>query len=539
MKSMRRLFEFHSEADRTGVPVEEIAGRVREQHVERAGMQTRREFIAAGAGAAAAAALAARPSTSIARALGSRTQPRIAIVGGGLAGLRCAHLLHTGSPSGAIASTVYEANSERIGGRCWSLRDYFTNGLITEHGGAFINSDQVPVRSLAKQLGLEEEDVNGGNLFEGDEVFYVNKTLYTLPEANADWADVAYRVFKTAAHEAKHPEGRSRLDSMSVPEWLDSTEIGANSRFGQLMLANVVSEWGGEPSDQSSLNLISLLTKNPRSSVVPLGGDDERWHIVGGNDQLVTGMLGQLPSETVQQSHVLVAVKANGEGTVTLTFEVAGVFTDVTADFVVFALPFSTLRDVDLSQSGLSEEKLRVIETMGMGTDAKVQLELTHKTWPALGYAGATYGAWDGLACGWDGSVPLGPDGSPALFVCFPGAGFGLSGLTGVAHGPTPHADVKWALSELDHVFPGTADAYAGRSYEDHWALDPWVKGAYSYYRVGQYATYGKIAQAPQRPYLFAGEHTSIENIGFLDGAVETGEEAAKQLLKYLKKHHH
>jgi monoamine oxidase len=182
---------------------------------------------------------------------------------------------------------------------------------------------------------------------------------------------------------------------------------------------------------------------------------------------------------------------------------------------------------------------VKVIDTMGMGTDAKVQLELTRKTWPALGYAGATYGEWDGLACGWDGSVQLGPDASPALFACFPGASFGLYGLTGAAHGPTPHADVKWALGELDRVYPGTKDVYAGRSYEDHWALDPWVKGAYSYYRVGQYTTYGKIAQAPQRPYLFAGEHTSIENIGFLDGALETGEEAAKQLLKYLKKHHH
>jgi monoamine oxidase len=191
MKSMRRLFELHSESDRTGVPVDELAGRTRETNVEQAGLQTRREFIAAGAGAAAAAALAARPSTSIARALRSHTQPRIAIVGAGLAGLRCAHLLYTGSASGPIVSTVYEANSERIGGRCWSLRDYFTNGLITEHGGAFINSDQVSVRSLATQLGLEEEDVNGGNLFEGDEVFFVNDSVYKLSEANADWADAA------------------------------------------------------------------------------------------------------------------------------------------------------------------------------------------------------------------------------------------------------------------------------------------------------------------------------------------------------------
>jgi hypothetical protein len=27
-----------------------------------------------------------------------------------------------------------------------------------------------------------------------------------------------------------------------------------------------------------------------------------------------------------------------------------------------------------------------------------------------------------------------------------------------------------------------------------HWALDPWVRGAYSYYRVGQANTYGQLA---------------------------------------------
>jgi monoamine oxidase len=538
MKAMRRIFELHSESERSGVPLDELAGRVDQERADRASLRTRREFIAAGAGAAAAAALAGRPASGLAHAVRERTQPRIAIIGSGLAGLRCAHLLHTGSPSNPITSTVYEANSERVGGRCWSLRNYFTNGLITEHGGAFLNTDQTAVRSLAKQLGLEEEDVNGGNLFEGDEVFYVNKSVYLLSEANADWEDVGYRIFKKAGHEEKHAAGRSRLDAMSVPEWLDSTEIGSSSRFGQLMLSNVVSEWGGDPSDQSALNLISLLTGNPRSSVIPLGGDDERWHIVGGNDQLITRMMQQLPPETVQQGHVLVAVRANSDGSVTLTFDVGGSVVEEVADFVVFALPFSTLRNVDLSQAGLSEEKVKVIDTMGMGTDAKVHLELTHKTWPKLGYCGATYGEWDGMACAWDDSVPQGPDASPALFVGFPGAGRGLYGLTGAAHGPTPHADVTWALTELDNVFPGTKAAYAGRSYEDHWALDPWVKGAYSYYRVGQYATYGKIAKAPERPYLFAGEHTSIENIGFLDGAVETGEAAAKELLKYLKRHH-
>jgi monoamine oxidase len=167
---------------------------------------------------------------------------------------------------------------------------------------------------------------------------------------------------------------------------------------------------------------------------------------------------------------------------------------------------------------------------MGMGSNAKIHLELTHKTWPALGFSGATYGEWHRLACGWDDCVQLGPGAKPALFLAFPGGRVGRTGLTGGAHGAAPDADVRWALGEIDHVFPGTSAAYNGRAYEDHWALDPWVRGAYSYYRVGQASTYGQLAAASEGRFLFAGEHTSIENIGFLDGAVETGERAARRL---------
>lgn len=530
----RRMFALHRESERTGIPVEEIAGRLDAARRRTSGGQTRREFLGAGAGLAAAGVLAAHPASGLARALSARPQPRIAVVGAGLAGLRCAHLLFTARPRRPIVSTVYEANSERAGGRCWTLRDYFRSGLITEHGGQLINTDQTAVRGLAHLLGLEEEDVNGGDLFVGDEVFFIDDALYTLAEADEDWKEVGYRVFKQAAREERTEAGRARLDAMSVPEWLDSTEIGAHSRFGKLMQSNTVTENGGDPADQSALDLIVLLTGNPRSSVVPLGGDDERYHIIGGNDQLVSGMIAELPPETVQHDHVLAAVRANAGGTVTLTFEVGGSLSDVVADYVVFALPFSTLRNVDLELSGLSPTKLEVIRTMGMGTNAKVHLELTHKTWPALGYAGAAYGEWNRLACGWDDCVPLGPDASPALYVAFPGGRVGRTGLTGADHGPTPPADAAWALAEVDNVFPGTSGAFTGLSYEDHWWLDPWVKGAYSYYRVGQAASYAMLAQAPEGPYLFAGEHTSGENIGFLDGAVETGEEAARTLLHQL-----
>jgi monoamine oxidase len=530
----RRLFALHERSARTGEPVAEILGGLEADRARAAletGGHTRREWLIGAGGVAAGAALAAKPATAGARSP-SRARPRIAIVGAGLAGLRCAHLLWTESPGGPVASTVYEAHRERAGGRCWTLRGFFNAGLITEHGGSFLNSNQTAVRGLATRLGLKQYVVNGGDLLRGEEVFFIDDRLYTYPEANADWRDFGFRTFQAAAREMNSAAGTARLDRMSVPEWLDGTDIGAGSRFGKLMMANTVTENGGDPSDQSALDLIVLLTGNPRSSLYPLPGDDERYQIAGGNDQLVSGMIGQLPGGAVRHDHVLVAIREGGDGTIGLVFEVSGKTVQRTADLVVLALPFSTLRDVELNRSRLSATKRHVIATMGMGTNAKIHLELSHKTWPALGYSGATYGEWQRLACAWDDSVQLGPDASPALYLAFPGGRVGRAGITGKAHGPAPARDVRWALEQLEPVFPGTRAAYTGRAYEDHWARDPWVRGAYSYYRIGQAADYGQLAGATDGRFFFAGEHTSIDNIGFLDGAVATGERAARRLLR-------
>jgi monoamine oxidase len=535
MALMRRLYALHDASLRRGVPVDELSALAAEHREHGEPVTTRRQFIARGAAATAGLALAHGPAAAAARALAARRAPRIAIVGAGLAGLRCAHMLFTESGGRPVASTVYEAHDTRAGGRCWTLRGFFHDGLITEHGGSFLNSNQTAVRRLAALLGLREEVVTGGDLPQGEEVFFIDGAYYTLEEASADWRSFGFAAFRKAAREQRTEAGETHLDAMSVPEWLESTPIGAGSRFGKLMQANTVTENGGDPSDQSALDLIELLSGNPRSSLLPLPGDDERFHVVGGNDQLVAGMIGELPAHAVQYAHTLHAIRANVDGSVTLSFEVSGRLSDVTADFVVLALPFSTLREVDLTQAGLSPAKLRVIATMGMGSNAKIHLELSRKTWPALGFSGATYGEWDRLASAWDDCVQLGPSAEPALYLAFPGARVGRTGLTGGGHGPAPAADVSFALSEIEHVFPGTSAAFTGRAYEDHWALDPFVRGAYSYYRVGQASSYGQMAGVSEGSFLFAGEHTSIANTGFLDGAVETGERAARLLMARLR----
>jgi monoamine oxidase len=533
MSAVRRTFALHQRAERLGMPVEELAGSeasARSRAAREQDGRTRRELLmAAGAGASGLAL--ANPTLALARQLArSPATPRVAIVGGGLAGLCCAHWLWTHNPRRPIAASVYEANPDRAGGRCWTLRDFFAPSLTTEHGGAFINSNQHAIRRLVAQLGLEEERLDGGDLPSGEEVYLIGGARYSYQEANRDWGNVGYPAFRAALRELGSPAGERRLDLMSVPEWLASTEIGVHSRFGRLMLANAVTENGGDPADMSALDLIELTGRNRRASLSPIPGDDERYHVLGGNDQIVTRMIAELPSGALQHDRELVALRANSDRSSRLVFHSSAGTREVDADVVVLALPFSTLRAVDLSRSGLSAAKRRVIDTLGMGTNAKIHVELRRKTWPTLGYSGASYSDWEGFCCAWDDSVALGADASPALLLGFPGGRVGRSGLSGAAHGAAPSADVDWLLTQIEQLYPGTRAAYDGLAYEDHWALDPWVKGAYSYCRVGQASSYGEIAATTEGRIHFAGEHTSTANQGFLDGAVETGERAARQI---------
>ena len=96
-----------------------------------------------------------------------------------------------------------------------------------------------------------------------------------------------------------------------------------------------------------------------------------------------------------------------------------------------------------------------------------------------------------------------------------------------------------WRVSDAEQVAAGNGEPRESKAeldrafeqlYRDH-LRDVY---SYSYYRVGQASSYGAIAARREGRILFAGEHTSIANIGFLDGAVETGERAARRLLRAL-----
>jgi monoamine oxidase len=67
-----------------------------------------------------------------------------------------------------------------------------------------------------------------------------------------------------------------------------------------------------------------------------------------------------------------------------------------------------------------------------------------------------------------------------------------------------------------------------------NWPEYKFTRGSYTCPLVGQYTTLLKVAGKPELDgrLIFAGEHTSGEFSGFMNGAVQSGNRAAKEILE-------
>src|SRR3954464_9457820 len=107
---------------------------------------------------------------------------------------------------------------------------------------------------------------------------------------------------------------------MSITQWIANyVPGGTKSKLGQLLDVAYNIEYGAECSQQSSLNMLYLLGYSGQGNLRIFGPSNEKSHIIGGNDQLVTGMAAQLGGQ-INMGWELSAVKRNTDGSWTLSF---------------------------------------------------------------------------------------------------------------------------------------------------------------------------------------------------------------------------
>ena len=480
--------------------------------------------------AAGAAALAVAPAAS-ARTAPAATAPRIVIVGGGLAGLTAAYtLLNAG-----YGAKVYEANT-RLGGRCWSYNhDEFAEGQVAEHGGELIDQGHTALRQLAQSLDLPLDNLLAGEPSGTEDFYSFFGEPYTFDQATNDlkgiWQTI-HNDLSAASYPTLYNHNTPRgveLDNMSLYEYIERYVPGGHGApLGQLLDVAYNIEYGAETTVQSSLNMLYLLGYAGPGQLRIFGKSNEKYHVRGGNDQVVTRLEALLAAgrTTITKGAALQSIVRNTDGTYNLSF--SGGLKD-TADHVVLALPFSLLRKVDYRRAGFNAIKLKAIAELPMGTNTKLHVQFGSRYWYTLGNNGNTF-ADTGYQNTWE--VTRAQPGTAGILVDYTG------GLVGASFSPnkgSPAQRAQTFLTQIDPVLPGLKSVPVLQATIDYWAGNPWSLGSYSYWKVGQYTGFSGAEKEASGNCHFAGEHTSQDFQGFLNGAVESGQRAANEILAVLK----
>ena len=511
----------------TGVPTDELSDGVPAPSPAAA---SRRRFLGVAAAGTAGVALTACGAAD--RALGILPPPplaaestgggaKVAVVGAGLAGLTCAHRLR----QRGIDVTLYEA-SARLGGRCWSNRASFDGGQIAEHGGELIDQSHSAIRQLAQELRLPLDNVLAAEPNGSEPFFWFGGGRYPLADALRDMKAV-WQPLKRDYQEAGYPtlytsstpQGRA-LDAMSIGDWI-RTRVpgGVASPLGRLLAVAYTIEYGAEVDDQSALNLVYLMGAVGQGQLRLFGPSNEKYKVRGGNDRIVSGLAASLGARVVT-GKALAAIRTAGSGWV-LDFDDGA---SARVDRVVLALPFSVMRErVDTSAAGFPTAKRRAVAELGMGMNAKLALQFSARHWNALGSGGDSF-ADTGYQATWE--VTRAQPGTRGILVNYTGAGVTLA-----QSGRLPAALAQEFLARAEPVFPGLTPTWNGKATFDDWPRNPWTLGSYSYFRVGQYQRFAGAEGETVGSCHFAGEHTSVDAQGYLEGAVESGERAAREVL--------
>lgn len=480
----------------------------------------RRAVLGGAAGMTLAAAL---PLSGLA------ASARIAVVGAGLAGLTAARELR----KAGLNPDVYEG-STRIGGRCYSARGTFGDGQVAEHGGEFIDTDHKEIRDLAKEFGLILDDVLEAIPPNTRSLYFLDGKPYDLSGATRDWQPL-YPVLQAQnaalgefGYRGATAEAR-RFDSMTIAQWVEGyVPGGRRGQLGQLIETAFAEENGADSDQQSAINAISVLAIDKRRLFNLYNNQsDQRFHVRGGNDQIVT-LLARSIDDNIRTAAPLAAIATQPDGKVRLSFKRDSGVGDVVYDRVILTVPFSVMRvAVDYAQAGFRPQKNQAIATLGMGASTKFQLQFARRVWTDVGCNGEMRVPSQTFQTTWE--VSRAQPGTRGILNFFSG------GTRAINAAKTDSVELaSTVMSNAALVTPGLSDNWTGLMIKDAWTSNPWSMGSYSYFRPGYQTTLFGIEREREGNCFFAGEHTA-EQGAFLNSGVESGMRAAREVVASLR----
>jgi monoamine oxidase len=539
LRALRRLAAEHRAAEQLGIPPAELRGQQQEAAASYSRSDLLKRGAVAGAGVVAGSAFLAEQAKSA-------TAPRIAIVGAGIAGLNAALTL----ADKGVPATIYEASTTRIGGRMHSNVSGWDDGQVTEWCGELIDTNHKTIQFLAQRFGFRLADTfagypNGST----DTYWFQNFGYYSADQADIDFQPI-HNTLQGQVQATSYPttykihtDAGIFFDNMTAYDWIENYVPGGHkSPMGKLLDAAYNEEYGAETKDQAALNLMYLLGFNASPGNFSIyGKSDERYHTIGGNEQIPHAIGAYLGLKNINPGYAMQSIRANADGTVSMTFATPGKTETVIADHVILCMSFSVLRTLDYSGANFDPMKKTAITQLGSGRNAKLQLQFKSRYWNTTGPWGVGNGnvySDNGFQNTWD--TAAGETGASGLLVDYSGGNYAGSfrpstPYSTTADNPQVTTYAKAWLKQLESVFPGVTKQWNGKASLSTPFLDPLLNCSYSYWKPGQYVGFSGYEGVAQGNIHFAGEHCSQDFQGYMEGGAQEGARAAGEILALLK----
>ena len=445
----------------------------------------------------------------------------VCVVGAGFAGLTAA--LRVKQAGRSVA--VLEAR-ERVGGRTWT--EAREGGVLVDRGGAWLAPYHDAALALAAELGVGTYKtyvrgahllVGGGRVRRYTGLIPKISPMAVLSIAAAQWK--IDRLAKSVPVEEPWKAPRApEWDSRSVGEWLEST--GIRSEIGRDLFRMAVRGLFAAPDmhDVSFLDLLFLVKAH--------GSLEQLFSIEGGaQENLVEGGMGAFAGRIAAQLgdtvHVGVPVRSvvqDDEGAV-----VSGDGASVRAGAVIVAVPPVLAGEIRFDPP-LGDQRGELFRRAVAGMETKTVVVYEEPFWRASGFSGQSAEPGSLSEVTIDASPDDGAYGSLASFT------FGH--VARDASQITAEDRRDGMLDSLAARF-GPAAKDPVDFVETSWWDEAWTRGcSMAHFPVGLLSSHGHLLAEPFGRVHWAGTDTSTVSHGSVDGAVRSGERAAREVLARL-----
>lgn len=445
---------------------------------------------------------------------------RVVIVGAGMAGLVAADLLKRAGHR----PILLEAR-QRVGGRLYTLREPFSDGLYAEAGGMRIPRAHSLTLAYIERFGLPTNDFTMDN---PNAYYYIAGQKMRIADAHANPSLLGFEVHP---HEQGFTAGQ--LWMKSLRPLLDLLERDGDAAWGEIV-ANYdhystrefleANGWS-----EGAIEMFGLLMNQEavlNSSFLELFREDSGNYftnmieISGGMDLLPRAFLPNLGTE-IRYGAKMIALDQSPDG-VTIHYQThAGRFTE-SGDYAILTVPFPVMRHIEVLKP-FSRAKQRAIRQLHYDASAKILMQFRRRFWEDD----------DGIFGG--GTITD----LSIRNVYYPdhgrdtGRGVLLASYTWSEDAQrwgslSPDDRLEQALENLAHIHPQALEEFeVGAS--QMWHDDEFAGGAFALFDPGQQTLLHDAIIAPEGRFHFAGEHASLGH-AWIQGAIESGLRAAHEI---------